>query len=803
MNSNSSRNGLKSVITVAIAALVVLSMATSTAVAAGQTDMTVTADSTTLTPGETTTVTLAIPNANGGVGSADFRVELSDPSVASITDVSLANEPGLSDVAIDGDGAGSNVIYSLANSANDMGPVTIATVTVEAQTTGSTGVNILPNPNTALDVGDEVGQSYTLGSVGSATLTVSEPTDDTAPTISAFDVSASGQDVGVSITTDEQLASIDVSLGGDASGTLSLADFTETDNGDGTYTYTADVSDGADGIFSATLDEAADAAENDGASGQSDSATVATGPANFQVSDLTAPSSATQGDSIQVTATVQNTGDQQGTQTVEFTFDGTVLDDESVTLAAGASQPVSFTVDTTPVAAGTYTHGVSTDDDSTSAQITINEPDAANFQVSNLQAPGSATQGDLIDVSATVENTGGQSATKSVEFRLDVDGDGLGDDDDVVLNQDFQIDAGTSTTVTFDDVDTSGLAGTYTHGVVTPDDSATAQITIEDQTTPPSTETTVSLLPADQTGAVGATTTYEIVVDNVDGGVGAAELRVSVDDTSIATITGASVLDAGAAAETDVTNDGSFVDIDYAFADTTDTGSVTVATVSVEGTSEGTASLSLGAAAGNNGILVFDEGGNSYDEVSTNGATLDVLPTQFLVDSTSAPEKAAVGETVTVTATISSDGEVESTQPVELLFDVDGDGTPESVSTEQVTISASGQTQVTFDVSVPADTSFGDRTYTVETTADSASGTVEITPPDVNGDGNLPGDIDGDGLYEDVNGDGLVDTGDAQSLFSNRDADVIQNNIAAFDFNGDGVVNVGDAQMLFNMATGS
>jgi hypothetical protein len=138
-----------------------------------------------------------------------------------------------------------------------------------------------------------------------------------------------------------------------------------------------------------------------------------------------------------------------------------------------------------------------------------------------------------------------------------------------------------------------------------------------------------------------------------------------------------------------------------------------------------------------------------------------------------------------------------------LLFDVDGDGTSESVGTEQVTIGANGQTQVTFDVDVPADAPFGDRTYTVETAADSASGTVEITPPDVNGDGNLPGDIDGDGLYEDVNGDGLVDTGDAQSLFSNRDADVIQNNIAAFDFNDDGVVNVGDAQMLFNMATGS
>jgi hypothetical protein len=187
----------------------------------------------------------------------------------------------------------------------------------------------------------------------------------------------------------------------------------------------------------------------------------------------------------------------------------------------------------------------------------------------------------------------------------------------------------------------------------------------------------------------------------------------------------------------------------------------------------------------------------------TNGATLEVLPVQFTVESTSAAEKAAVGSSTTVTATISSDGEVESTQSVELLFDIDGDGDPESVGTEQVTIDANGQTDVSFTVDVPGDASFGDREFSVVTAADSADGTVEFTPPDINGDGNLPGDPDEDGLYEDTNGDGTVDTGDAQALFGNRDSDAVQNNAGAFDFNGDGVLNVGDAQALFDQTTAS
>jgi uncharacterized membrane protein len=531
--------------------------------------------------------------------------------------------------------------------------------------------------------------------------------------------------------------------------------------------------------------------------------------ANFQVSNLQAPGSAEQGETIDVSADVENTGGQTATKSVEFRLDtnddGSIADEsavvsQNVELTPGESTTVDFDVPTGELQPGTYTHGVATPDDSATAQIMINAPpEAANFQVSNLQAPGSATQGDTIDVSADVENTGDQSATKAVEFRLDANGDGLGDSGDVVLSQDVQLGAGASTTVGFTDVDTSALApDTYTHGVVTPDDSETAQIMINP---PPAGDkaTTVSLQPTDQTGAVGTTTTYEVVVDSADGGVGAAEIGVSVDDTSVATIAGVEVV-GPKTVEKEVTD--SSAEFDYFGANTADSGSVVIAEVTVEGAGAGTASLSVGPTGDNSDVLVFDEAGQPYDVTGISGASLEVLPVQFLVDSTSAPEKAAVGSTATVTATVSSDGAVESTQSVELLFDVDGDGTMESVGTQQVTIGANGQTQVSFDVDVPADASFGDREYSVETISDSTDGTVEVTPPDVNGDGNLPNDPDDDGLFEDVNGDGNVNSGDAQALFGNRESGTVQNNGGAFDFNGDGGVNVGDAQALFNQLTG-
>jgi len=96
-------------------------------------------------------------------------------------------------------------------------------------------------------------------------------------------------------------------------------------------------------------------------------------PANFQIVGLS-PSDATvtQGDTVVVDVTVQNVGDEDGTQTVELDINGIGFD-ESLTLAGGEADSVSFSVPTDDVEPGDYTHTVSTEDDSASGSLTVEE----------------------------------------------------------------------------------------------------------------------------------------------------------------------------------------------------------------------------------------------------------------------------------------------------------------------------------------------------------------------------------------------------------------------------------------------
>jgi len=80
-------------------------------------------------------------------------------------------------------------------------------------------------------------------------------------------------------------------------------------------------------------------------------------PAAFEVTSLViTPQEVTAGDTASVTAEVKNTGGSEGSYTATLTVDGATVETKQVTLAAGASKTVSFSL--VKDKAGTYQVGI-------------------------------------------------------------------------------------------------------------------------------------------------------------------------------------------------------------------------------------------------------------------------------------------------------------------------------------------------------------------------------------------------------------------------------------------------------------
>jgi subtilisin family serine protease/uncharacterized membrane protein len=151
--------------------------------------------------------------------------------------------------------------------------------------------------------------------------------------------------------------------------------------------------------------------ENDSATGE-----ITVLGSNFEVSDLSAPPEVEQGTAFDVNVTITNTGNREDTQTVEYRFSGAVERTTNVTLGASESTTLTFeNINTSGESADTYEHGVYTEDDSQTANITVLE---AFLDVEITDAPSEATVGETINVSATVTNTGNATDEQVVRYDL-------------------------------------------------------------------------------------------------------------------------------------------------------------------------------------------------------------------------------------------------------------------------------------------------------------------------------------------------------------------------------------------------
>ena len=130
---------------------------------------------------------------------------------------------------------------------------------------------------------------------------------------------------------------------------------------------------------------------------------------------------------IDVSVDVDNVGAEPGDQTValEVTDDETgdvVYTDtvENVTLDPDEGETLSFAdVPADALERGNYTHTVTTDDDTIAGSLSVFEE--VFFEVSDLDAPAEAFDGETFDVSATVTNTVEETTVAVVDSEFDDD----------------------------------------------------------------------------------------------------------------------------------------------------------------------------------------------------------------------------------------------------------------------------------------------------------------------------------------------------------------------------------------------
>jgi hypothetical protein len=406
---------------------------------------------TTVAPGDTVDVTVDVSSNTNNIQLLDEAIE-SGSSNAEITSATSAE----SQAAISDDGNSVSALYLSPVSSDTLEyTVSVASDATDGETIELSGTIV-----------DSDG-----GETDTGTTTVTVETADPGPfTVSNLDP------VDVETAPEDSLTvSADVTNDGTAEGDTDVR-FTLDGTTEATQTVTLDAGETTPVSFDITAPTQTGEYVHGIETNDSDVSgdlSVTSDPGPFTVSNLdpvdveTAPE-----DSLTVSADVTNDGTAEGDTDVRFTLDGTTEATQTVTLDAGETTPVSFDI-TAPTQTGEYVHGIETNDSDVSGTLSvINEP---NFTIRSLDPESvSVGQGNTIDVSTTVENTGGAGEQT---ISLQIDGT-------EIASSTRSLNNGETTTIVFSNVATAELApDTYTHAVSTANETTEGSLTIEPSVT--------------------------------------------------------------------------------------------------------------------------------------------------------------------------------------------------------------------------------------------------------------------------------------------------------------------------------
>ena len=143
-------------------------------------------------------------------------------------------------------------------------------------------------------------------------------------------------------------------------------------------------------------------------------------PAAFSVSSLSVlPAEVEPGETVTIAVSVANTGGKSGSYTVVLKIDGVKEAEERITVAAGGSKTVSFSV--TKEEADSYTVTVDGLSGSFTVAPVVVPLEPAAFSVSYLSVSPrlEVEPGETVTIAVLVANTGGESGSYTVVLKID------------------------------------------------------------------------------------------------------------------------------------------------------------------------------------------------------------------------------------------------------------------------------------------------------------------------------------------------------------------------------------------------
>lgn len=151
-----------------------------------------------------------------------------------------------------------------------------------------------------------------------------------------------------------------------------------------------------------------------------------------------------EGETVQVTATLENTGDSAAEQTVVLTIDGTQEDSTTVSLNSGESTQQTFSWSTSSGDAGDYTAAVASDNDSAATGVSVRKPPTVDdFTVTDQSnCPLIGEESVSFDVSWSTSNANSVTVSwdGSGQTESGTSGSATFDDPDGECNTDYQFD---------------------------------------------------------------------------------------------------------------------------------------------------------------------------------------------------------------------------------------------------------------------------------------------------------------------------------------------------------------------------